>query len=122
MPKQNETSPADAYFKRGAGLAYFKTVRGPVVHDPTPVHVRGEELDEIWWQGRQWAVTRYGIECRDGSYAIPRRLLWQPDWEPHLAEKGWVDIPDFRTAYLVACALHGVRVDDPRAAKHFSLA
>ena len=29
-----------------------------------------EPLSGIWWQGRQWAVTEYGLECRDGAYPI----------------------------------------------------
>ena len=31
---------------------------------------RGEPLSEIWWQGRQWTVTSYGLEARDGRYHI----------------------------------------------------
>jgi len=55
-----------------------------------PVRVRGEELSEIWWRGRQWAVTAYGIECLDGTYVIERnRLLETPEypWPCHMAEK-----------------------------------
>ena len=29
------------------------------------VRNRAEALSETWWQGRQWAVTAYGLECRD---------------------------------------------------------
>jgi hypothetical protein len=35
--------------------------------DTTSVACRGEALREIWWRGRQWAVTSYGIECLDGT-------------------------------------------------------
>ena len=31
-----------------------------------------EPLNAIWWQGAQWAVTEYGIECRNGLYALAR--------------------------------------------------
>ena len=34
------------------------------------VKVRGEALDPILWQGEQWAVTTYGLECRDGTYVV----------------------------------------------------
>ena len=77
------------------------------------VKVRGETLPgEVWWQGVQWAVTERGIECRDGCYYIAKdRLLegWRERvhcWPEHLAEKAWVDIDDFATAWLVALLLH----------------
>jgi hypothetical protein len=35
-----------------------------IKHDEAEIKVSGEDLHEIWWQGRQWAVTAYGIECR----------------------------------------------------------
>ena len=82
-----------------------------IIADHTPVTCRGEQLHEIWWQGRQWAVTAYGIEARDGTYAIAARRLAEkrgtvPDWPLHMAEKNWVDTNDFNTAFLVALALH----------------
>jgi hypothetical protein len=85
-----------------------------------PVHCRGEKLGQIWWQGRQWAVTEHGIECQDGSYCITKERLAEtlpsplnntPDWPLHMAEKTWVDVADFLTAYLVALSLHGCRVE-----------
>ncbi len=88
--------------------------------DTTPVRNRGEELHETIWQGRQWAVTEYGIEARDGKYALPAERLSEarehsghqlPDWPLHMAEKIWVDIHDFYTAFLVALACY------PRFAK-----
>jgi hypothetical protein len=39
----------------------------PIIINDTPVRVRGDALTQIWWQGKQWAVTQYGIECRDGT-------------------------------------------------------
>ena len=75
-----------------------------------PVHVRGDELSEIWWRGRQWAVTAYGIECLDGTYVIERnRLLETPEypWPRHVAEKTWVDVDEFTTAWMIALLLHG---------------
>lgn len=47
----------------------------PVEMDTTPVACLGEELDEIWWRGRQWAVTSFGVECLDGTYAFEAKRL-----------------------------------------------
>ena len=79
---------------------------------------RREPLSEIWWQGRQWAVTSYGLEARDGRYHIEGRRLTEtrnqpkspqpaPDWPLHMCMKGWVDPADFCTAWLVGLVLHG---------------
>jgi hypothetical protein len=50
-----------------------------IVYDKSPVAVRAEPLSEVWWQGRQWAVTAYGIERRDGAYVIEARRLAKPE-------------------------------------------
>lgn len=85
----------------------------PIEYDSTPVRLRGEPLARIFWRGRQWAVTEFGIECLDGCYCIEKaRLAEQIDvWglPAHVTEKIWVDADDFMTAWLVALALHGVR-------------
>jgi hypothetical protein len=75
-----------------------------------PVKIRGEELHEIWWRGKQWAVTAYGVECLDGSYFFEaKRLLENLEypWPLHMAEKNWVDIDEFATAWMIAILLHG---------------
>lgn len=64
----------------------------------------GEDLSQpIFWIGVEWAVTSYGIECRDGTYAIEAKNLWQdePDynWIKHMREKEWVNMIDFRSAF-----------------------
>jgi len=83
--------------------------------DAGTVTVRGEDLHEVWWQGRQWAVTSYGVECRDGTYAIEASRLYERryhaeqiawSWPLHMADKVWCDIHDFCTAYCVALGLH----------------
>lgn len=78
-----------------------------------PVRVRGQELHPVLWHGEQWAVTEYGIECRDGTYAIAAdRLLKkrigtnQYDWPLHLREKVWVDMSDFQKSFAVGCWVH----------------
>jgi hypothetical protein len=74
-----------------------------------------EPLSNILWRGRQWAVTEYGVECLDGSYYFDAKRLGEDlpghSWCEHMAEKEWVDIEDFCTAWLVAIALHGSRID-----------
>lgn len=91
-----------------------------------PAAERG--LDEIWWRGKQWAVTAYGIECLNGDYEIEADrlaegfpedeggdssdgILFDDTWAVHMAEKNWVDIDEFATAWLVALALHGTSLD-----------
>jgi hypothetical protein len=86
-----------------------------IATDRTPVPVRGEALHPILWRGRQWAVTTFGIEALDGTYAISAdRLAENVDrdwgWPAHLAAKNWTDREDFCTAWLVAIALHGARI------------
>lgn len=78
--------------------------------DDQPVRVRGDALDEIWWRGKQWAVTAYGIERLDGTYVVEAsRLAENPDypWPMHMAAKEWVDIDEFTTAWMIALLLHG---------------
>ncbi len=78
--------------------------------DTEPVRVRGEALDEVWWRGKQWAVTAYGIERLDGTYVVEAsELSGKPDYlfPMHMATKIWVDVDEFTTAWMVAILLHG---------------
>ncbi len=88
-------------------------MNAPIILDPEPVKLRADALSKIWWQGKQWAVTSAGIECRDGTYFIDAKRLGEkrhgtdlPDWPLHMAEKTWVNLADFSTAFLVALVLH----------------
>ncbi len=87
----------------------------PIEYDTTPVWVQGEALDPVWWRGRQWAVTRHGLECLNGAYEIAADRLDENisrhGWPAQLAAKIWTDYPDFATAWLVAIAMHGTEVD-----------
>jgi hypothetical protein len=99
-----------------------------IKHDEAETKVCGERLHEIWWQGRQWAVTEFGIECRDGSYPIEAKRLCEEhrqehpySWIAHVGAKTWVDVDDFATAFFVACAMHGkhlTHADRQMLAKH----
>jgi len=71
------------------------------------VEVIGEALTEpVYWTGRQWAVTAFGIEARNGTYPIPKDRVWEEcngdGWIEHMAEKAWVDMPDFTEALRLA--------------------
>lgn len=88
----------------------------PIIHQTAEMKAKnlcGEELDEIWWQGRQWAVTSHGIESLDGTYDIAHESLSMTisdetsQWPTHMLSKTWVDASDFLTAFMVACYLHG---------------
>jgi hypothetical protein len=55
----------------------------------------------------QPAGCRYLVtECRDGTYAIARRRIWEDEgdygWIKHMGEKEWVDLPDFAEALRIA--------------------
>jgi hypothetical protein len=81
--------------------------RPPGPQSSEPVRVCGDQLSwPIFWQGRQWAVTSYGVERRDGTYCVKKDRLWENDevhsWVHHMAEKNWVDLPDFAEALRVA--------------------
>ena len=90
--------------------------------DVTPVHGRGTALHPIWWRGRQWAVTTYGVEALDGTYAIEAKRLteglgaiaprmWLCE---QVAREEWADVDDLATAWLVAMTLHGIRTGAAR--------
>jgi hypothetical protein len=86
-----------------------------IVTSDNAVRCTGEPLNAVWWQGKQWVVTSYVIEARNGNYCIEASRLGEtrpgteslPDWPMHMADKSWIDIHDFCTAFLVALALHG---------------
>jgi len=66
----------------------------------------GDRLVKVYWKGRQWAATRFGVQARDGSYSIDRKRLWEDEdqygWIMHMAEKDWVNLEDFAEALRVA--------------------
>jgi hypothetical protein len=85
----------------------------------------GESLSDILWQGSQWAVTTYGLECRDGRYHVEvsqffnsgdSRGLHIKDlkdrscfcWKLHMFEKNWVNQCDFTNALDAMCLLFNV--------------
>lgn len=79
-------------------------------------------MNEVWWRGRQWAVTETGIEQIGGDYYIETdslalRIVHGLDDEllpDHMARKDWVDVADFTTVWMVALVLYGVAVSPDR--------
>jgi hypothetical protein len=73
-----------------------------VSRNHVPRRTAGRLSKPLLWQGRQWSVTGYGVEARDGTYPIPKKQLWERNgshgWEEHMAEKNWVDMRDFLAA------------------------
>ncbi len=109
-------APPDAAAPTEADLLALAVPVPLVCHASNAVRCLGEPLDAEWWRGRQWSVTRFGLEARDGLYAIPVDALAHGagadrSWAEHMAEKGWVDQGDFVTAWIVALALHGLLPD-----------
>jgi hypothetical protein len=94
-----------------------------VTHCTCRVRCCGEGLDEAWWTGRQWIVSPFGIERRDGGYAIEAGRLAEGLEKPKdcpyplllaVAQESWSDVEDLGTAWLVAIVLHAVKVDARR--------
>lgn len=60
----------------------------------------------IYWQGKQWAVTAFGIEARDGSYPIKSDRIWDDNdehgWIDQIAENGRFNVRDFAEALRLA--------------------
>jgi hypothetical protein len=94
----------------------------PIETDRTMIPVRGDAPGEIFWRGKQWAVTVHGLECLDGTYFVEKGRLDEDlgahSWLDQLAEKTWVDIDDFVTAWMVAVLYHGYgKTVDPATLK-----
>jgi hypothetical protein len=82
----------------------------PVEERPT-ISVRGEALSEpIVWHRKQWAVTKHGLEARDGRYEISADRLWEDEksggWVQQMTLKDWVDAEDFIVSLALARIFH----------------
>jgi hypothetical protein len=59
---------------------------------------------DIFWVGRQWAVTGYGIQAcdqRKSKFDIEASLLWESDVLESLRAHTWLNIEDFEKALSV---------------------
>ena len=87
----------------------LQTSDPPAYESTDEVRVTGEPLAEpVYWKGRQWAVTKHGIEARDGKFHIAGSRAWEETnghgWIEQMADKSWVDIHDFTEALRLARA------------------
>lgn len=94
------------------------------------------EPRKVFWQGRQWCVTDYGIETveRDRYYIEAERLGDLTDGRDrdvrpgaerlrHTGGKTWVDIEDLGAAFAVALQVHAGKFPAlPDGAFHNTLA
>jgi hypothetical protein len=61
---------------------------------------------EIFWVGKQWAVTGYGMQPvdqkRKGKFDIEASRLWEDGLFENLRAEKWLNIEDFDKALAVA--------------------
>jgi hypothetical protein len=107
--------PDPAYADRMRQAKHLARAAQCTKTEPAPqatneVHLQGEPLSAVLWCGIQWAVTTSGLECRDGCYLIEKHRLWEDepdyDWVLHMADKNWVNLPDFAEALRIARQIH----------------
>ena len=63
---------------------------------------------DIYWVGRQWAVTGHGMQAIDpklkGQFDIGASRLWEEGLSESLNAEGWLNREDFAKALSVAQA------------------
>lgn len=74
------------------------------------------------WQNKEWRVTREGLERVSEEPRLEHQIakddlsLGSSDvyssWPVQCAQNGWADLDGFVKAYLTACVIHGVRVEN----------
>ena len=61
---------------------------------------------DIYWVGRQWAVTGYGVQAVDqkqkGKFDIEASRLWDDDVLESIRVERWLNLDDFEKAVAVA--------------------
>jgi hypothetical protein len=61
---------------------------------------------DIYWVGRQWAVTGYGVQACDqkqkGQFDIEGSRLWEAGVQENLRAQKWLNAEDFEKALSVA--------------------
>jgi hypothetical protein len=61
---------------------------------------------EIYWVGKQWAVTGYGIQAcnqrQKGRFDIEASRLWEDGVQDAVRAEKWVNADDFEKAITVA--------------------
>jgi hypothetical protein len=65
---------------------------------------------DIFWIGRQWAVTGFGVQAVDqrlkGAFDIETVRLWEEDLPRRMRALAWLNTDDFNKALEVARARH----------------
>lgn len=63
---------------------------------------------DIYWVGRQWAVTGFGLQAMDqrlkGAFDIEASRLWDSHISDRICEHAWVIAEDFERALSIARA------------------
>ncbi len=66
---------------------------------------------DIFWLGRQWCVTGFGIQIIDKKmkmrFDIPISRIWEDNLTSHLVLEPWFDAEDFAQAVALARARAG---------------
>jgi len=61
---------------------------------------------DIYWVGRQWAVTGYGLQAVDqnqkGKFDIEASRLWEDDGLESVRAQRWLNLDDFEKGLAVA--------------------
>ena len=61
---------------------------------------------DIYWVGRQWAVTGFGVQAVDqrlkGAFDIEAARLWEDDLTERMRVHAWLNVADFDKALAVA--------------------
>ena len=57
---------------------------------------------DIYWLGKQWAVTGYGIQLVsdkfDMKYDVEAARIWEDDLDAPMRSESWFDADDFSAA------------------------
>jgi hypothetical protein len=63
---------------------------------------------DIFWVGKQWSVTGYGIQAidpkRNGAFDIEVSRLWEDGAQERVRALKWIEIEDFDRALFIARA------------------
>ena len=61
---------------------------------------------DVYWLGKQWAVTGYGIQAVDKKlemkFDIEAHRIWEENLPDAMASEPWFDSEDFATALEIA--------------------
>jgi hypothetical protein len=61
---------------------------------------------DIYWVGRQWAVTGFGVQAVDqrltGAFDIELSQLWDDDLSARTRRYAWINLADFDKAVAIA--------------------